>query len=246
MPDEVVQGTSPLISGPETLSSDALQPASADDIFAALDAIPAQPAATTATRRRGRPPGSRNKTAAQKLAEINPEAAQAAEDEAKRAAKKKRVEEIEGTIYGELNDQLMSILVTAFNIPPDFIYKDGAVPIQAKKDTRFTDFGNRLAIPPNLAHSIGKLAAELEGTGVGKSVTGITQNSNAGLVVAAGMTIFGVIQYANTLKDTFEKVRPLIEARQRWLEEEAEKQVANAKHAAPANDSVVSNSGSVS
>jgi len=240
--------TSDYIPPQGPLDSEAMRPASADDIMAVLgnlESQPAKPAAPT-TRRRGRPPGSKNKTPLQKAAELNPDLAAQVESEAKREAKKKRAAEIESAIYTELNDQLMTILIGALNIPSDFLYLPGKEPVVTQKDTRFTELGNRLAIPPNLAKSIGRLASELEQTDIGSKVGGMAQNNNVGLIVASGMTIFGLVQYAKQLSDTMEKVKPLLDARKRYLEVEAEEQVSRAKHAAPETDSAVSNSGSVS
>jgi hypothetical protein len=248
--ETTVQGTSPLITTPTHLSEEALRPASTDDVLAVLGDVkgtPTRPGVTGAagTRRRGRPPGSKNRTPAQKLAETDPEAAKKQKDIESRAARRKRAQEIEAQIYGELNDHLMSILMGSLNIPSDFLYLPGKEPEVTVKDSRFTELGNRLAIPPNLAKSIGRLAAEIEQTDAGAKVAGVAQGNNVGLIVASAMSIFGMVQYARTLSDTMEKVKPLLEARKRFLEEQA---VAGAKHAAPepANDSQVGNSGSVS
>jgi hypothetical protein len=203
----------------DTLTADAMRPASADDILGALNKIGSgeNKPPTTPRARRGRPPGSPNRTAAQKLADLNPDAAKAAEQEAKRLAKKKRAEEIEQQIYGEL-------MIGSFNIPASAIYNPGKEPTVAAKDTRFTDLGQQLVIPSGLARSIGKLASELEQTETGSKVSGITQNSNAGLIVAAGMTIFGTVQYARRLNDTMEKLNPILQARKEFLAQQQQQE----------------------
>lgn len=246
MPDEVVQGTSPLIKEPEVLSAEALRPASDDDIFAALDRV-ATNKVTPTRRPRGRPPGSKNKTPAQKLAESNPEAAKVLEESQKREAKKARAGEIEKQIYGELNDQLMTLLIGSLNINPDWIYLPGKGPVIQKKDERFTELGNMLAIPPNLAHSVARLASELETTGVGQSVSGVAQNSNVGLIVAGAMTLFGTFQYVKTLSNTFEKLKPLLDAKKAYeASQKEESQNGNGEPHTPISDAAIASSGSVS
>lgn len=249
--DTTVQGTSPLLTEPTHLSEEALRPASADDVLAALGGVTGPTARTAAktagTRpRRGRPPGSKNKSATERLRETDPAAAAKVDEIETRAARRKRAGEIEGQIYGELNDHLMSILMGSLNIPSDFLYLPGKEPEVTVKDTRFTELGNRIAIPPNLAKSIGRLAAEIEQTDAGAKVAGVAQGNNVGLIVASAMSIFGMVQYARTLSDTMEKIKPLLDARKRYLEQLAEQQVAGAKHAAPETDSTIGNSGSVS
>lgn len=243
MPDEVVQSTSPIITKPEVLTSEALRPASTDDIMAALDAATGPTARTASTtRRRGRPPGSKNRTPLQKAADSDPELAEKLKKDAEREAKKARAETIEKQVYGELNDSIMTLLIGTFNLNPDMIYLPGKGPVVQKKDERFTDLGNALAIPPNLAHSIGRLAAELEGTGVGQTVSGIGQNSNVGLIVAGGMTAFGIFQYARNLQNVFEKLKPILDARKAAMQSQAQGQ----SQEQPVGDNVVANSGSVS
>lgn len=241
MPEEVTRATSPLITQPTHLSSEAMRPASTDDILSAIAEAgtgPTRP--TTTTRRRGRPPGSKNRTAAERLADTDPDAAAKLDEAKKREAKQARAKEIQGQIVGELNDQLMSVLIGMFNVPVDFLYQPGKGPVVEAKNDRFTELGNAFAIPPTLAKSIGKLAAELEQTETGGKVGALAQNNNVGLIVAAGMTIFGTVQYARKVSDTLGKVQPVLEARKRWLEEQA-----NGQPQEPINDSAVATSGSV-
>lgn len=202
------------------LSSEASRPASMDDIMSAIDAASTQPRRSTPARR-GRPPGSKNKTPLQKLAESDPAQAKKAEEAAAREVKKKRAAEIESSIYTELNDQLMTVVMGMFNVPADWLYLPGKGPVVRPKDERFTDIGNALAIPQSLAHSIGRLAAELEQTSIGQSVSGVGQNQNVGLIVAGGMTAFGVFQYAKQLNNTFERLKPIIDAQKAMKEARA-------------------------
>jgi hypothetical protein len=247
MADEIVQSSSPAVTDPTFLSSEALRPASDDDIFAALDRVSSSPKPPPTTRRRGRPPGSKNLTTIQKLAKTDPDAAKKVEEEAKRAAKKARTEELEKQIYGELNDQLMTLLIGSLNINPDWIYLPGKGPVIQKKDERFTELGNMLAIPPNLAHSVGRLAAELENTEVGSKAASVAQNNNVGLIVAGAMTLFGTFQYVKTLSNTFEKLKPIMEARQAAERMKKESENGNGQEPTqPMTEAAVSNSGSVS
>lgn len=239
MTPDVTQGTSPAITDPTFLSPEALRPASTDDVLSALANV-STAGPKPRVSRRGRPPGSKNRTPAERAAATNPALAEQQDEEKKRAAKRARAEELEKQIYGELNDQLMTLLIGMFNIPMDFLYLPGKGPVIQKKDERFTELGNMLAIPPTLAKSIGKLASELENTEAGSKVAGVAQNSNVGLIVAGGMTIFGTVQYARKISDTFEKLQPVLEARKRFLANAAEKGEEVVQ-----TDSAVSNSGSV-
>lgn len=200
-------------SSGDGLTSEALRPASVHDIMDALgkatDKAAPVSSPTQTRKRRGRPPGSTNRPKV-----VLTSAEQTIEDvRVKREAKVKRAKQIEEQIYGELNDQLMAFITTTFNVPIGYLYQPGKEPTVSAKDDRFTDLGARLAIPANLSKSIGKLASELEQTQAGSSLTGIAQNNNVGLIVAAGMTIFGTIQYARRVQDTLDKMKPFIEAR---------------------------------
>src|ERR1700688_1182790 len=110
---DVSRSTNPLITEPTHLDDEAMRPAPSDDIMEALGRVssPTAKTATTTTRRRGRPPGSKNRTPIQKLADSDPDLAEKLKEQEKREGKKKRAQEIESQIINELNDQLMTFVM---------------------------------------------------------------------------------------------------------------------------------------
>lgn len=214
---ETVQSTNPAITQPQHLTSEATKAASTDDILRALEGVTQEDVATAPRRpgKRGRPPGSRNLTPEERAARGRaPKPPKTPEDElkAKVEAKRKRAQEIQGQISTELNDMLMSWLISMTPLTADVLYKPGRQPVGVVRDSPYTDLGNLLAIPDNLAKSAGKLVSELEATDGGSKVAAMTQDGKAPLVIALIGTVFGAVQYARQLNPVIERLKLVNEA----------------------------------
>lgn len=229
MPDEIIQATSPAITRPEVLTEEALRPAvapkaaaSSDDIAAALGRVTPADASTTKVRRgRGRPPGSKNLTPAERASKagltvldpkLNQDEAKRIKDRQEKVARvKARGDELATQIRVELNDYLMQMIVGA-GVPAQFIYENGKIPLSVQRNPDLTELGNNLSIPPSLAKSMGKLIAELEGTDGGAKVATAVSSGKLPMVVAGVTTIIGAVQYGKQVSGILEKVKPFIDA----------------------------------
>ena len=203
-------------------SDAAFVPASQSDVLANRPPEPPR-------RGRGRPPGSPNKTPIQRaqeekakaearLAGIQGPSAEEvlAKAREKAAAIKADTEQMAHWISEELNDYLMQAIITA-GIPATMLYRDGHVPKAIANNDKYTELGNALAIPPTLAQSAARLAAEAKATDSGSKLAVATGNGRAGLVVAGIGTLFGTVTYARRVNDVlkrFKQVAELAEAAQ--------------------------------
>lgn len=206
------------------------QPAD-DGIFAPASGAsevfrPPPPSAPEAPKRgRGRPPGQRNLTPLERAQRerdaANAKAAAAsgpsaeevlAKAKAKAASIKADTEEMAQWIGEELNDYIMQALITG-GVPATMLYKDGHIPKALANNDKYTELGNMLAIPPNLAESAARLAAEVKATDGGSKVAAATGNGRAGLVVAGIGTLFGTVTYARRVNDVVKRLRQLEEMR---------------------------------
>ena len=171
-------------------------------------------------RGRGRPPGARNRpkpveggiNPPQRLVtptQQNPPRASDAVDkkEASKEEKKARADQYATYINTELNDKLFMLIIGATNIPASAFYKEGRVPTKAAGNPDLTEFGNSIAIPPDVADSWGKLLAEVTYTDAGKGLIKATENHNLVIVTAALTAVFSTFRYYQQLKPTLDFIR---------------------------------------
>lgn len=173
-------------------------------------------------RGRGRPPGAKNRIKETELGR-NPDMAfntgpsgkppSASEEVDKnaniKAEKKARAEEYSKLISEELNDKLFMVIVALTNgkIAFETFYKEGEVPPSKKKDSRLSEMGQAIAIPPDVADSWGKLLAELSYTNPGKGIVKFVDNNPLGILGAALAAAFSTFQYTQTLKPVVEYLK---------------------------------------
>lgn len=191
-------------------------------------------------RGRGRPPGSRNKsTLAKEASTVSPGesdrrtgtqrmAADAARrstataaakkdtdertPEEKRAAYNTRVEELAVSISDNVNGHIAELLGAA-GLPSSMIYKPGREPKHVKTDSPYTDLVDRVMVPDNTVESWAKLWAQVELTDMGKRLSGSGGGSgNAGLVIAALLSVLGTVQYLQGLNQFAKEMKPMLDA----------------------------------
>lgn len=199
-------------------------PTSTDDITSALRASP--PPASRAisgepTKRRGRPPGSKNLTPSQRAAKTGIPLDPIEEAKAKAERIKKDAEDMAVWISEELNEHIMTLAMQIPGVTASMLYKEGYAPAATAHISRYTDLGNALAVPTSLAKSASRLYAEAKATEQGQALTGKVSVGKAGLIVAGIGTIFGTMQYAKGVSDILTRVRMMQEAQIRAQEEQA-------------------------
>lgn len=219
LPIEALESMPPPKALTFTLSPTASEPAKVP--------TPIDPRTGQPKRGRGRPPGSTNKVkppnggvnppmTMRGGTPSKPKASDPVDtSEATKAAKAARAAQYAGYINTELNDQLFMFLISASGgaVKSEMLYKEGRIPAKAQSNPNLTEFGNAIAIPPDVADSWGKLLAELSYTDVGKNVTKITDNHAMGVVVAAITALYSTYRYSQQLKPILEGMRKMQEAK---------------------------------
>ena len=197
---------------------------------------PIDPKTGQPRRGRGRPPGSTNKPVtpsggvnppsrfsipAPSRNQIPSTTDTAKDAEAKKQEKKAKAEQYATWINQELNDKLFMFLIGASNgsIKPEYIYKEGKVPLKAQSNPNLTELGNALAIPPDVADSWGKLLAEISYTDAGKNLSKITDNHMIAVIGAALAAAFSTYRYTQTLKPYLAMIKKVQESQKGPSEE---------------------------
>lgn len=183
-------------------------------------------------RGRGRPPGAKNKSR-EPEGGTNPPARMTIPagprqtpsspvDEAvtKKEEKKARAEQYASYINNELNERLFMLIIGTGAFPAEAIYKPGSVPAKAATNPNLTDFGNAIAIPSDVADSVGRLIAELTYTDAGKGIAKVGENQTIAIVVAALGAAFSCYRYSQQLKPILEQIRRVQEAQQKAREQQ--------------------------
>lgn len=183
----------------------------------------------------GRPPGSRNKTKEppggvnppQRFGTpgttrnpITPPPKTDTTDEAakKRQEKKERADEYSQLIRENLNDKLFMLIVGATSIPAEALFSAGRVPPKAATNPNYTDFGNTIAIPADVADSWGKLIAELSYTDVGKTLVKAGEKDWLVLLIAFASAVFSTYRYSQQVKPITDMIKAQNEAKRKAKE----------------------------
>ncbi|MEM0142901.1 MAG: hypothetical protein QXL94_02970 [Candidatus Parvarchaeum sp.] len=149
-------------------------------------------------KRRGRPPGSKNKVDSTKTD--------------KNAKIKARQEAYSKMITDDFNDYVMSALIT-IGIPAEYIYKEGKAPIAIASYDKYTDLGNALAIKPVQAKVIANFMAAVENTdGTSKYVEKYT-NGRAAIALKGLLAIGATGIYLGQINKVMVKLMPFIKAK---------------------------------
>jgi len=125
----------------------------------------------------------------------------------KLAKKKLRAVEIEVKIREDLNDFIMSTLISV-GVPVDALYKPGMAPVPKRSNTnKYTDLGNILAVSDMQASVWARFAAEVEATDSGKKVASVVSgDSKIPLVIyGLGSLVMGV-QYMRGVMPVLQRI----------------------------------------
>lgn len=173
-------------------------------------------------RPRGRPPGAKNKPKEPELGynppmELGrgkdtprPSSNDSVDKDAnKKAEKKARAEDYAKYITEDINDKIFMavVLMSKNKIKPDAFYLPGKAPAAKQSDSRLSELGNAVAIPPDMANSWGKLLAELSYTDAGKSATKYAGTSSLTILGAALTALVTSIQYVTSVKSVVDGIQ---------------------------------------
>lgn len=142
----------------------------------------------------------------------------------KRKEKQERAEEYSRKIKEDLNDKLFMLIIGATSIPAEALFKAGKVPAKAATNPDYTEFGNQIAIPSDVADSWGKLLAELSYTDAGKSLTKAVENEWLVLLFAFAGAAFSTYRYTQQLQPILQMVKMQREAQAKAAQEAANKE----------------------
>lgn len=212
---DIVPGTSPTQTQPVILDPDAMKSAS-DDLASLLAQAPA--------RKRGRPPGSKNKPKQDEQGNFIPPGRRtsAPKDEDEAAKNRRRIEDKkalakkrEEQILHELNDTLLGELVS-LGIPQDLLFKNGSGPETKPLNPNYTPLAQQLAIPPRVAKMWGLVSAEAENSDIGNTLmTTVNADSPLRLIVLAVAAVVVTVPWVNQLNEVRKNVNQFMEAKQR-------------------------------
>lgn len=239
--------------GGSALDAEALKPV---DLLGALNAAAGMPNdATAAPRRRGRPPGSKNRSTIAREQQtgvrsgpqrlVTPpirtpltpseEEAKRVEEAARRIHKAERVEELTAKI-GEAVNENIALLLTSAGVPARFIYTPGNEPAQTQTDSKYTPLAHKVLFTAHQTRNYAKFIAELEETDLGKKATGVTGNSNTSLLIYGLLSLGSTIQYLQGVSEFNKTLRPMLEQYKAWqMQQASDMQNASASNGAPQN-----------
>jgi hypothetical protein len=160
-------------------------------------------------RRRGRPPGSKNRSTA------TPEADAERAAEAKLKKRKELEDKYQKQILEEFNDQIMGLL-NSQGVPLHMLYREGKAPIRDNQEV-YAEIGARVAVSPPMAKAIAGFAADLQmntkpGNAVGKYVQG-TESNLLTLIVRGSFALALTGSYLKGVMHTYEELKPMMDAR---------------------------------
>lgn len=208
---------------PARLTGEATMPTDTE-LLKALGSMP---------KRRGRPPGSKNKPrmdseTGQLSGGPRPRQSATPADTVRKAQeerikqKRKRAEELEARIISEGNQALMQVFVSV-GVPPSLLY---IKPPEAKTLTpNFTALANRLAIQPTTAKVLALTLSEWEGSTVGAKIAAtMLKDSPLRLAVLSIASVVLVGQQVKTVMEVRKEFEPLLQAYKKSQQEKAQQQ----------------------
>ena len=219
-------GLPPLPDMPPEALAPALTEGSLADRFKAapkteVAANPTQP------RKRGRPPGSKNKATLAREAQEGVRKGDAVSgskivapppkikkddgltSEQRVQNKLARADELASKVADTINDNLL-LLLMSMGAPTELLYKPGMEPKRVKDDGKYTEFAQSLTLSPMQANIIGRFLAELEATDAGGKIGTVASDGKGPLIVYGVLSFAAAIQYGKTLKDAYDKFEPLL------------------------------------
>lgn len=236
---DIVRSDNPIIDSATTLDNEALKPAvtSVDKLATAYPGIKPPATDTTNTpKRRGRPPGSKNKkTLEREKSTVTPptrdfrtgadiltsrQASQKREEEKQKippgelkVIKKNETEVLADTIASELNEKIAMALIM-MGAPQYLVYKEGQAPKVFKKDSPYADAISPLLIDEGTASIWARFAVELKHTSVGEKITSGEGNGNStiSLILYGVLSVLTGAQYVRGLAEFYKQFAPFMEA----------------------------------
>lgn len=213
---DIYESQSPVVRDPTALTEDATRSSSGDDLMRILG---------SQTRRRGRPPGSKNKpkmdretgqlsggprprqeaTTAQQAQQVR---------ERRIRDKKRRASELEDKILKDANEAIMSILMGA-GVPGEILYQQGHIPEQKVSGSHYTPIGNKIAIQRFEARVLALTLAEMEGSDIGGKISSkIAEDSPIRLAFLGIASVLVVSQHVKGVLEMRKQFEPYLKAYQ--------------------------------
>ena len=162
-------------------------------------------------RRRGRPPGSKNK---------EPSTRTRKDPNVERKAKEAEYQKF---IVQEFNEYIMSILVSV-GVPSNYIYKPGMIPEVSTVSSAYSELGNAIAIKPMQAKAIAAFAVAVEKTEIGTKATTTYVEGKAGLAIKGVMALAATGMYLAQINKVMQQLMPFLQA-QKQAKQEGDKRV---------------------
>jgi hypothetical protein len=172
-------------------------------------------------RGRGRPPGSRNRpkevesgsdtgTRVQIPQGPAPTVDKAEEEAKKRRVKAERAKKISDYLAGDFSEQALEMLVSGTKIPANLIFTERAATVKRSTNPNLTEFGQRFAVPPDVAEAWGKVLAEFASSAQGGKIAESFESGSAGLIIACLLCFLTTARWGRSLKEDFDKVQELL------------------------------------
>lgn len=203
---DIVEGNNPLQTEPEFLGEEQTRPVNLSVMQQLSSRKPEEGQVIHGTRKGpGRPRKITTPSEPQTDKEKESELRKA---ESKRKIRKAKTDEYTARIMEEANEQIMSLLIGQ-GVPVQFIYQDGQAPV-AVVNSKYTEFGNRIAIKPMQARAVAGFLAQMETSDQGAKVANAVAGGGLGMAfsgVAAGVAVF---TYVRSLVALQKQVAPLL------------------------------------
>ena len=229
------QASSPIITSPTILDDEALKAAtparSLADRLAHGKSTAEVMADKPGPKRRGRPPGRKNKaTLAKEASSVSPgqriigskaraipAKASVKDDglspEERHELKLKRADKLGNDIADAVNDNIMMVLMAA-GCPPELLYLPGMEPKRAKESTKYTTLGYQLALSPMQASHMGRFLAEMETTDAGSKIGGALTDGKGPMILYGMLSLVGAMKYGRNLLQAYKTFEPMLKAYQ--------------------------------
>jgi hypothetical protein len=209
---------------PEALAPAIKEPTLAERFAAAP---PVEDVSTPVKRGRGRPPGSKNKSTlareaqegvrqapSQRMVTPPPKPPKPTDEltpQQRAQAKLDRAAELSSKVADTINDNLL-LLLMSMGVPEQLIYNPGMAPARVQENSKYTELAQGITLTPMQANIIGRFLAELEATDAGGKIGAVATDGKGPLIIYGVLSFAAAIQYGKTLKDTYDKLAPLLEA----------------------------------
>lgn len=195
----------------------------------------------TSPKRRGRPPGSKNKSTLEREARERavtgsarlhippgPKDPTKPDDKPDKPVitgemKAKRGEYLGVKVAETVNDNLMLLLMSA-GVPTELLYKAGRAPVKA--DSPYTDLAQMITMSTMQANLIGRFLAEVEATDTGAKLTSAGADGKGPLIIYGVLAGASVVQWGRSLAQAYKQLEPILEAYRAAAREEAARREA--------------------